>query len=173
MRAFDVRPEVAEQIESMGAAFVSASGGMQRVSADGYAQALTDDQAAQTARVYAKESAKADIIVTTALVRGQAPTTITADMVANMKPGSVIVDLAASGGGNCELTVPGEKIVTDNGVTIIGYRDFTSRMPAHTSQLYGTNIVNLFKLLTPDRDGRAHPRPGRRGAALDHGHPGR
>src|SRR6478735_5815145 len=154
VRAFDVRPEVAEQIESMGAAFVTASGGMQRVSADGYAQALTRDQEAETARVYAKESSKADIIVTTALVRGQAPTTITADMVHAMKPGSVIVDLAASGGGNCELTVPGEKIVTENGVTIIGYRDFTSRMPAHTSQLYGTNIVNLFKLLTPERDGR-------------------
>jgi H+-translocating NAD(P) transhydrogenase subunit alpha len=154
VRAFDVRPEVAEQIESMGATFVTASGGMQRVSADGYAQALTDDQAAQTARVYAKESAKADIVLTTALVRGHAPTTITADMVANMKAGSVIVDLAASGGGNCELTVPEEKIVTDNGVTIIGYRDFTSRMPAHTSQLFGTNIVNLLKLLTPDRDGR-------------------
>jgi NAD(P) transhydrogenase subunit alpha len=74
-------------------------------------------------------------------------------MVHAMKPGSVIVDLAASGGGNCELTVPGERIVTENGVTIIGYRDLTSRMPAHTSQLYGTNIVNLFKLLTPGRDG--------------------
>ena len=71
-----------------------------------------------------------------------------------MKPGSVIVDLAASGGGNCESTVPGEKIVTDNGVTIIGYTDLTSRMPAHTSQLYGTNIVNLLKLLTPGKDGR-------------------
>ncbi len=154
VRAFDVRPEVAEQIESMGATFVTSSGGMQRVSADGYAQALTDDQAAQTARIYAKESAKADIVLTTALVRGQAPTTITTDMVAKMKAGSVIVDLAASGGGNCELTVPGEKIVTGNGVTIIGYQDFTSRMPAHTSQLFGTNIVNLLKLLTPDRDGR-------------------
>ena len=92
--------------------------------------------------------------MTTALVRGQAPTTITAEMVANMKPGSVIVDLAASGGGNCELTVPGEKIVTDNGVTIIGYTDLTSRMPTHTSQLYGTNLVNLLKLLTPGKDGQ-------------------
>ena len=92
--------------------------------------------------------------MTTALVRGQAPRTITAEMVRNMKPGSVIVDLAASGGGNCESTVPGEKIVTDNGVTIIGYTDLTSRMPAHTSQLYGTNIVNLLKLLTPGKDGR-------------------
>jgi NAD(P) transhydrogenase subunit alpha len=71
-----------------------------------------------------------------------------------MKPGSIIVDLAASGGGNCELTVPGEKIVTDNGVTIIGYTDLTSRMPTHTSQLYGTNLVNLLKLLTPGKDGQ-------------------
>jgi NAD(P) transhydrogenase subunit alpha len=154
VRAFDVRPEVAEQIQSMGATFVSAAGGVQEVSSDGYAKELTQDQAARTAAVYAQESAKADIIVTTALVRGQAPRTITADMVAAMKPGSVIVDLAASGGGNCELTVPGEKIVTDNGVTIIGYPDLTSRMPAHTSQLYGTNIVNLLKLLTPGKDGQ-------------------
>jgi NAD(P) transhydrogenase subunit alpha len=154
VRAFDVRPEVAEQIESMGATFVSASGGQQEVSADGYARELTQDQAARTAAVYAAESAKADILVTTALVRGVAPTTITAEMVRNMKPGSVIVDLAASGGGNCELTVPGEKIVTDNGVTIIGFTDLTSRMPKHTSQLYGTNLVNLLKLLTPEKDGQ-------------------
>ena len=154
VRAFDVRPEVAEQIESMGATFVSSSGGQQEVSSDGYARALTEDQAAQTARVYAAESAKCDILVTTALVRGKAPITITADMVANMKPGSVIVDLAASGGGNCELTAPGEKIVTDNGVTIIGYTDLASRMPTHTSQLYGTNLVNLLKLLTPGKDGQ-------------------
>jgi NAD(P) transhydrogenase subunit alpha len=154
VRAFDVRPEVAEQIESMGATFVSSSGGQQEVSSDGYARALTEDQAAQTARVYAAESAKCDILVTTALVRGQAPITITADMVANMKPGSVIVDLAASGGGNCELTEPGQKVVTDNGVTIIGYTDLTSRMPTHTSQLYGTNLVNLLKLLTPEKDGK-------------------
>ncbi len=154
VRAFDVRPEVAEQIQSMGATFVSATGGVQEVSTDGYAKELTQDQAARTAQVYAEESAKADIVVTTALVRGQAPRTITSEMVRNMKPGSVIVDLAASGGGNCESTVPGEKIVTDNGVTIIGYTDLTSRMPAHTSQLYGTNIVNLLKLLTPGKDGR-------------------
>jgi NAD(P) transhydrogenase subunit alpha len=154
VRAFDVRPEVAEQIESMGATFVSATGGQQEVSTDGYARELTQDQAARTAAVYAAESAKADILVTTALVRGLAPTTITAEMVRNMKPGSVIVDLAASGGGNCELTVPGEKIVTDNGVTIIGFTDLTSRMPKHTSQLYGTNLVNLLKLLTPEKDGQ-------------------
>ena len=115
---------------------------------------LTADQAAQTARVYAAETAKADIVITTALVRGHAPTTITAEMVADMRPGSVIVDLAASGGGNCELTGAGRKVVTDNGVTIIGYTDLASRMPPHTSQLYGTNIVNLLKLLTPGKDGQ-------------------
>jgi NAD(P) transhydrogenase subunit alpha len=154
VRAFDVRPEVGEQIESMGATFVQAAAAQQQVSADGYAQKLTEDQEAATARLYAQESAKADIVITTALVRGWAPTTITADMVAHMRSGSVIVDLAAVGGGNCELTVPGEKVVTENGVTIIGYIDLTSRMPAHTSQLYGTNIVNLMRLLTPGKDGQ-------------------
>ncbi len=155
VRAFDVRPEVGEQIESMGATFVQASAGAQQQrSADGYAQKLTEDQEAATRRMYAEESAKADIVITTALVRGWAPTTITAEMVANMKPGSIVVDLAAVGGGNCEATVPGEKVVTEGGVTIIGYTDLTSRMPAHTSQLYGTNIVNLMRLLTPGKDGQ-------------------
>ncbi len=154
VRAFDVRPEVAEQIESMGATFVTSAGAATEVSTDGYARELTTDQAERTAQTYAEESAGADIVITTALVRGQAPTTITATMVAGMRPGSVIVDLAASGGGNCELTVPGRTIVTDNGVTIIGYTDLASRMPAHTSQLYGTNLVNLLTLLTPAKDGR-------------------
>lgn len=154
VRAFDVRPEAGEQIESMGAQFVQAQAAQQEVSADGYAQEMTAEQERLTSLMYAEESAKADIIITTALVRGFAPRTITAAMVATMRPGSVIVDLAASGGGNCELTVPGSKIVTDNGVTIIGYTDLTSRLPKHTSQLFGTNIVNLMKLLTPDADGR-------------------
>lgn len=152
VRAYDVRADVAEQIESMGATFVRVEAEAQE-SADGYAKELTADQEAATAAVYAAESAAADVVVTTALIRGKAPITITAEMVAAMKPGSVVVDLAASGGGNCELTVPGEKIVTDNGVTIIGYTDLPGRMPKHTSQLYGTNIVNLMKLLTPGKDG--------------------
>jgi len=155
VRAFDVRPEAAEQIESMGAVFVQAQDAQQEVSADGYATALTEDQERLTQELYAEESAGADIIITTALVRGGAPTTITAGMVAQMKPGSVIVDLAASGGGNCELTVPGERIVTDNGVVILGWTNLPSRMPGHTSQLFGTNIVNLMKLLTPGKDGQA------------------
>lgn len=154
VRAFDVRPEAGEQIESMGAQFVQAQAAQQEVSADGYAQEMTAEQERLTAVMYAEESAKADIIITTALVRGSAPRTITAEMVAAMRPGSVIVDLAASGGGNCELTVPGSTIVTDNGVTIIGYTDLTSRLPKHTSQLFGTNIVNLMKLLTPNADGQ-------------------
>ena len=153
VRAFDVRPEVAEQIESMGAAFVRAATAQQQVSTDGYASALTDEQEAATAAVYAHESAEADVVITTALVRGTAPTTITADMVAAMRPGSVIVDLAASGGGNCELTVPGQRVVTPNGVTIVGWTDLAGRLPRHTSQLFATNVVHLLQLLTPGKDG--------------------
>jgi NAD(P) transhydrogenase subunit alpha len=155
VRAFDVRPEVGEQIESMGATFVQAEAAQQEVSSDGYAKALSEEQEKLTAIMYAEESAKADVVITTALVRGKAVRTISADMVAAMKPGSVIIDLAAIGGGNCELTVPGERIVTDNGVIIVGYTDLTSRMPKHTSQLFGTNIVNVMKLLTPGKDGQA------------------
>lgn len=154
VRAFDVRPEVGEQIESMGAQFVQAQTAQQEISSDGYASALTAEQEELTARMYAEETRQADIVITTALVRGQAPTTITAEMVAAMRPGSVIVDLAASGGGNCELTVPGERVVTENGVVILGYTDLTSRMPQHTSQLFGTNIVHLMALLTPEKDGQ-------------------
>jgi len=153
VRAFDVRPEVAEQIESMGGVFVAAPEAQQEVSADGYAKPLTPEQQAAAMAVYAAEAKRADVIITTALVRGKAPTTITADMVASMRPGSVIVDLGAPGGGNCELTVPGEKVVSENGVVIIGYTDLTSRMPRHTSQLFGTNIVHLMALLTPEKNG--------------------
>ncbi len=153
--AFDVRAEVGEQIESMGARFVQADIPQQH-SASGYAAELTDEQERLTNEMYARETAKANIVITTALVRGKAVRTISAEMVAHMQPGSVIVDLAASGGGNCELTVPGKKIVTDNGVTIIGYTDLTSRMPQHASQLYATNIVNFLKLVTPEKDGEIH-----------------
>lgn len=153
VRAFDVRPEVAEQIGSMGGEFVVAPQAQQEISADGYAKPLTEAQQAAAMDVYAKESAEADVIITTALVRGTAPTTITAAMVASMRPGSVVVDLAASGGGNCELTVPGKTITSDNEVTVVGYTDLTSRMPRHTSTLLGTNIVHLMELLTPGKDG--------------------
>lgn len=153
VRAFDVRPEVGEQIESMGAQFVRAPQAQQEISADGYAKPLTAEQAAAALDVYAAECAQADIVITTALVRGTAPTTITAAAVAGMRPGSVIVDLAASGGGNCELTVPGERVVTDNGVVVLGWTDLAGRMPQHSSQLLGTNVVHLLQLLTPGKDG--------------------
>jgi H+-translocating NAD(P) transhydrogenase subunit alpha len=153
VRAFDVRPEVGEQIESMGAQFVRAPQAQQEISADGYAKPLTAEQAAAALDVYAAECAQADVVITTALVRGTAPTTITAATVAAMRPGSVIIDLAASGGGNCELTVPGERIVTDNGVVVLGWTDLAGRMPQHSSQLLGTNIVHLVQLLTPGKDG--------------------
>ncbi|MFC8798920.1 Re/Si-specific NAD(P)(+) transhydrogenase subunit alpha, partial [Promicromonospora sp. NPDC057138] len=154
VRAFDVRPEVAEQIESMGATVVRADDAAQQVSADGYASALTADQEAAALRAYGVETAAADIVITTALVRGTAPTTITAEMVAAMRPGSVIVDLAAPGGGNCELTVPGARVVSANGVVVLGYTDLPDRMPRHTSELLGTAVANLVQLGTPERDGR-------------------
>lgn len=153
VRAFDVRPEAAEQIASMGGEAVVAPQAQQEVSADGYAKPLTPAQLAAASEVYAAESARADVVITTALVRGTAPTTITREMVAAMRPGSVIVDLAASGGGNCEETVPGERIVTANGVHVLGETDLTARMPRHTSQLLGRNVVNLLALATPGKDG--------------------
>lgn len=155
VRAFDVRPEVGEQIESMGATFVAAPAAQQEVSADGYASALTAQQQALTEQVYARECADADIVITTALVRGTAPRTITAETVAAMRPGSVIVDLAASGGGNCAATVPDQRVVTGNGIVVLGWTDLAGRLPQQSSQLFGTNIVNLMKLLTPAKDGQA------------------
>ncbi|WP_153504111.1 Re/Si-specific NAD(P)(+) transhydrogenase subunit alpha [Cumulibacter manganitolerans] len=153
VRAFDVRPEVAEQVESMGAQFVTVDL-QQEVSSDGYAKELTAEQEQLTADMYDAEARGADIVITTALIPGRpAPRLITAATVAAMAPGSVIVDMAAANGGNCELTRPGEKYVTDNQVTIIGYTDLAGRLAAQTSQLYGTNIVNLLKLLTPGKDG--------------------
>ncbi len=154
VRAFDVRPEVGEQIESMGAEFVEVGATDQEASTDGYAKEMTADQAELAARIYAEESRRADIVITTAQVRGRpAPILLTAEMIADMRPGSVIVDLAASTGGNTELTRPDEVVVSDNGVTIIGYTDLTGRQPRQASQLFGTNLVNLLKLTTPGKDG--------------------
>jgi NAD(P) transhydrogenase subunit alpha len=109
---------------------------------------------AREAEVYAEESASADIIITTALIPGRpAPRLITAEMVARMRPGSVIVDMAAVNGGNVEGTVADTTVTTANGVVIIGYTDLVARLPAQASQLYGTNLVNLMKLMTPGKDG--------------------
>ncbi len=153
VRAFDVRPEVAEQVESMGAQFVHVDM-EQEVSSDGYAKEMSEAQVAATAAMYDEEARAADIVITTALIPGRpAPSLLTAETVAGMKNGSVIVDMAAANGGNAAGTVADQKVVTDNGVTILGYTDLAGRLAAQTSQLYGTNIVNLLKLLTPEKDG--------------------
>ncbi len=157
VRAFDVRPEVAEQVRSMGAEFVelSSSAFDGERSADGYAKEMTAAQEAATAVMYDEEARAADIVITTALIPGRAaPKLITTETIAGMRAGSVIVDMAAANGGNATLTKAGERVVTDNGVTILGYTDLAGRLAAQTSQLYGTNVVNLFKLLTPGLDGQ-------------------
>jgi NAD(P) transhydrogenase subunit alpha len=154
VRATDPRPEVADQVRSLGGEYLAVEV-EQEVSTDGYAKQTSEDYDRRAAEIYSEQAADVDIIVTTALIPGRpAPRLITADDVASMKPGSVIVDMAASQGGNVDGTVPGKAIVTDNGVTIIGYTDLPGRLPAQASQLYGTNIVNLLKLLTPEKDGR-------------------
>ena len=154
VRAFDARPEVAEQVESMGAEFLRIDVEETGPSADGYAKETSADFDAKAAEMYAAQSKDADIIITTALIPGRpAPRLITEAMVANMKPGSVVVDMAASNGGNVAGSVADEKVVTDNGVTILGYTDLPGRLPTQASQLFGTNLVNLLKLLTPEKDG--------------------
>jgi NAD(P) transhydrogenase subunit alpha len=158
--AFDVRPEVAEQIESMGAEFVfldfdeEAQDG---AATGGYAAPSSPEFQAKQLEKFRELAPEIDIVITTALIPGRdAPVLWTRDMVEAMKPGSVIVDLAAERGGNCELTVPDDKIVTDNGVTIVGYTDFPSRMAAQSSTLYGNNIRHMMSDLTPEKDGQVN-----------------
>ena len=155
VRATDPRPEVADQIGSLGGEYLAITSPEVEVSATGYAKEMGEDYKAREAQLYAEQCRDVDIIITTALIPGRpAPRILNADMVASMKPGSVVVDMAAINGGNVEGTVAGQKIVTSNGVTIIGYTDLAGRLAAQASQLYGTNLVNLMKLLTPDKDGR-------------------
>lgn len=156
VRATDPRPEVADQVRSLGGDYLSiAQAGENEASATGYAKEMSEDYKAREAQLYADQCADVDIIITTALIPGKpAPRIITAEMVASMKPGSVIVDMAAANGGNVAGTVKDEAIVTANGVTIIGYTDLAGRLPAQASQLYGTNLVNLMTLLTPGKDGQ-------------------
>jgi len=155
--AFDVRPEVAEQVESMGAEFVYLD--FEEESQDGaatggYAAPSSPEfREAQLAK-FRELAPEMDIVITTALIPNrEAPELWTEDMVKSMKRGSVIVDLAAEKGGNCKLTVRDEKIVTGNGVTIIGYTDFPSRMATQASSLYATNIRHMMTDLTPEKDG--------------------
>ena len=154
VRATDARPEVAEQVQSMGGEFLAVQVAQQQVSTDGYAKETSEDFNRAAAELYAAQARDVDIIITTALIPGRpAPRLVTAEMVATMKPGSVVVDMAAANGGNVEGSRPDELVVTANGVKIIGYTDLAGRLPTQASQLYGTNVVNLFKLLTPGKDG--------------------
>jgi len=155
--AFDVRPEVAEQVESMGAEFVylDFSGDVQDGAATGgYAAPSSPEFREAQLKKFREIAPDMDIVITTALIPGRdAPELWTEDMVKAMKPGSVIIDLAAERGGNCKLTVMDERIVTENGVVIIGYTDFPSRMAAQSSTLYANNVRHMLSDLTPKKDG--------------------
>jgi len=155
VRAFDTRPEVKEQIESMGAEFLELDyeEPEDTGSGDGYAKEMSKAFIDAEMALFAEQAKDVDIIVTTAMIPGKpAPKLITEAMVNSMKPGSIIVDLAAAGGGNCALTIAG-KITSVNGVKIIGYTDLVSRLPNQSSQLYSNNLVNLAKLLCKEKDG--------------------
>ncbi len=156
VEAFDVRPAVREEVQSLGATFVAPDLVAEAaVDKGGYAKALSDEQHAREQNLLAERVKMNDVVITTALIPGKpAPRLITADMVRQMRPGSVIVDLAAETGGNCELTKPGEKIVA-SGVTIIGFLDLPSTLPTHASQMYSRNISALFLHLV--KDGKLEP----------------
>ncbi|ELW3835812.1 Re/Si-specific NAD(P)(+) transhydrogenase subunit alpha [Salmonella enterica] len=154
VRAFDTRPEVKEQVQSMGAEFLELDFKEEAGSGDGYAKVMSEAFIKAEMALFAAQAKEVDIIVTTALIPGKpAPKLITRDMVDSMKAGSVIVDLAAQNGGNCEYTVANQVVTTDNGVKVIGYTDLPGRLPTQSSQLYGTNLVNLLKLLCKEKDG--------------------
>jgi NAD(P) transhydrogenase subunit alpha len=149
--SFDTRPVVKEQVESLGATFVELPLDVDEAQdARGYATVLSESQQEQQQRLLEQHIAASDVVVTTALVPGRpAPRLIPAEAVEAMRPGSVIVDLAAEAGGNCELTVPGEVAVRE-GVTIVGTLNLPSTMPLHASQMYARNITNLLGLIIAD-----------------------
>lgn len=156
VRATDPRPEVADQVASIGGTYldVVVPDEAKEVSSDGYAKATSAAYDTAAAKLYSDQAADVDIVITTALIPGRAaPRLLTAADVASMKPGSVVVDMAAGQGGNVEGSVAGERVVTENGVVILGYTDLAGRLPQQASQLYGTNLLNLMTLLTPAKDG--------------------
>ena len=159
VRGTDVRPEVAEQVESMGASFVplpaaQKESAAQEESRDGYATQMAADQAAAAAALYAEEAAQADVVITTAAVPGRrAPLLLGRKAIEGMRPGSVVIDMAAGTGGNTELTVPGRVVTTESGVAVVGFTDLASRLPLQSSLLYSQNLVNLLDLMTPAKDG--------------------
>ena len=153
VRAFDVRPEVKQQIESMGAEFLELDFKEEGSGGGGYAKQMSPEFIKAEMDLFAAQAKDVDIIITTALIPGKpAPKLITAAMVDSMRKGSVVVDLAAEQGGNCDYTKPGE-VTVRNGVTIIGYTDLPSRLATQSSQLYGTNLRHFLTDLTPKKDG--------------------
>ena len=153
VRAFDTRPEVKEQVESMDAEFLMLDFKEEGSGVGGYAKTMSKEFIAAEMDLFARQAMEVDIIITTALIPGKpAPELITQGMVETMKPGSVIVDLAAEQGGNCKLSKAGE-VVVKHGVSIIGYTDLPSRMAAQSSQLYGTNLRHLLTELCPEKNG--------------------
>ena len=153
VRASDTRPEVKDQVKSLGAEFVEVDYQEEGTGVGGYAKVMSEGYQKAQREMYAKQAKEVDIIITTALIPGRpAPRLITAEMVESMKPGSVIVDLAAEQGGNCELTVAGE-IVVRHGVNIIGYTDLPSRLARQSSNLYSTNLLRMLEELCKTKDG--------------------
>ncbi|MEH2363757.1 Re/Si-specific NAD(P)(+) transhydrogenase subunit alpha [Nostoc sp.] len=151
VEAFDIRPAVKEEVQSLGAKFVEVKLEEETVAAGGYAKEISEASKQRTQEVVAEHVKNSDVVITTAQVPGrQAPRLVTEEMVAQMKPGSVIVDLAAEQGGNCACTEPGKDIVW-NGVTIIGPINLPSSMPIHASQLYAKNVTSLIQLLIKDK----------------------
>ncbi len=154
VRANDTRPEVGDQVKSMGAEFVPVEYQEEGTGVGGYAKVMSEGFQRAQRETFAKQAKDVDIIITTALIPGKpAPKLISAEMVRSMKPGSVIVDMAAEQGGNCELTAPGE-VVVRHGVTIIGYTDLPSRLARQSSTLYATNLFRLTEELCKAKDGR-------------------
>ncbi|GAB2726493.1 Re/Si-specific NAD(P)(+) transhydrogenase subunit alpha [Comamonas sediminis] len=155
VRANDTRAEAADQVVSLGGTFVPVDYAEEGGGGGGYAKVMSEGFQAAQRQMYAQQAAWADIIITTALIPGKpAPRLITAEMVQAMKPGSVIVDMAAEQGGNCELMVPGEAVVR-HGVTIVGYTDLASRLAAQSSTLYANNLLRLTEELCKAKDGHA------------------
>jgi NAD(P) transhydrogenase subunit alpha len=154
VRAFDTRPEVADQVVSMGGEFLYLDFKEDGTGEGGYAKTMSKEFIEAEMKLFAEQAKEVDIIITTALIPGRpAPKLITAEMLKSMKAGSVVVDLAAEQGGNCELTEPG-KIVIQHEVSIIGYTDLPSRMAGQSSELYANNVGHLFDELTPDKEGK-------------------
>lgn len=154
--ATDVRPATKEQVQSLGAKFIAVEDEefQQAQTSGGYAKEMSAEYRAKQAELVANHVKAQDIIITTALIPGRpAPTLITSEMVASMKPGAVIIDLAAERGGNCALTKPGETIITDNGVKIVGTLNYAGTVPVNASGLYARNLLSFLELMIDKKEG--------------------